>query len=106
MRRQCAVLAQLGPPELVAHHDASSANGNIVTHLMRRVGVYVLSAAAAVAVGTGIPLAVVWRACRRPASEGCVWGRALLPVNVTATCLIVGLPTFFLVRRLLRGPAV
>jgi hypothetical protein len=29
-----------------------------------------------------LPLGEVWYKCREPASEGCVWGKALLPVSL------------------------
>ena len=43
-------------------------------------------AIAAVVVGTtlalGLPLLDLWRDCRVPTSEGCVWGRAYLPLTL------------------------
>ena len=58
---------------------------------------YLWSFIAAIFVGVGLPLLEVEIACLRPSSESCVWGRALLPVNIAATLVIVGAPTFFLV---------
>jgi hypothetical protein len=62
---------------------------------------------AAMLVGLGAPHLEVALACRRPISEGCVWGRALLPVNVVASLVILGIPTFLVVVWLLgrRGKA-
>lgn len=38
--------------------------------------------AVGVLVGIGYPLLALWRNCRRPASEGCVWGKAYLPLSL------------------------
>ena len=58
---------------------------------------YLWGLIAAVFVGIGVPLLEVKIACLRPASESCVWGRALLPVNIVATLVILGTPTFLFV---------
>ena len=41
--------------------------------------------------GVGVPLGELWRACRAPASEACVWGKALLPVSLSVGAAL-GLP--------------
>jgi len=42
--------------------------------------------AAALALGVlvalGVPYGELWRACRAPTSEACVWGKSLLPVSL------------------------
>jgi len=43
-------------------------------------------------VGFGLPPLEVALACQRPISEGCVWGRALISVNIVATLIIAGIP--------------
>ena len=58
---------------------------------------------AGIGVTLAAPLIEVWFACRRPISEGCVWGKALLPVNFVCTALVLGVPTFLLVRWALRS---
>jgi hypothetical protein len=44
-------------------------------------------------VGFGLPRLELAYACRRPASEDCVWGKALISLNVAATTVIIGMPT-------------
>lgn len=46
----------------------------------------------AVAIAAGLPEIEVTYACLRPISEGCVWGRALIIVNMVATFVLIGLP--------------
>jgi len=43
------------------------------------------------AVAVGVPLVELWRACRAPISEACVWGKALLPVSL-AVGAALGVP--------------
>ena len=62
---------------------------------------YLWGLIAAIVIGVGAPLLEIAFACRNPSSEGCVWGRALLPVNIAATLLILGTPTFLIVVRIL-----
>jgi len=38
--------------------------------------------AAGALVALGVPFGELWRACRAPTSEACVWGKALLPVSL------------------------
>lgn len=33
-------------------------------------------------VGVGYPLLDLWRDCRRPESEACVWGKSYLPLSL------------------------
>ena len=35
-----------------------------------------------VLVAVGVPYGELWRACRAPTSEACVWGKSLLPVSL------------------------
>jgi hypothetical protein len=58
---------------------------------------YILALIAAVLVGLGLPQVEVALACRRPLSEACVWGHAYLPLNVAATLLLLGVPTFLVI---------
>ncbi len=48
--------------------------------------------AAGLIVGFGLPYLELAIACLRPISEGCVWGRAVIPVNIAATLVILGIP--------------
>ena len=41
-------------------------------------------------VAFALPLGEVWYKCREPASEGCVWGKALLPLSL-GVCAVFGL---------------
>ncbi len=68
---------------------------------------YLLALLGAGLVGIGLPQLEVAFACRRPVSEGCGWWHASLPVNVAATFLLLGVPTFFVIVWLLgrRGKA-
>lgn len=61
---------------------------------MRR---YVWGTLAALFVSLAAPYLEVQFACRRHVAEGCVWGRALLPVNVAVTAVVAGVPTFLVV---------
>ena len=63
----------------------------------------------ALAVGSliafGLPLGEVWYKCREPASEGCVWGKALLPLSLGVCAvfgLLAGTVSFLVVRAALR----
>ena len=68
---------------------------------------YLWALIAAVVVGVGLPQIEIALACRHPLSEACVWGHAYLPLNVAATVLLLGVPTFLVVAWLLgrRGKA-
>lgn len=61
---------------------------------MRR---YAWGLLAAIVVGVGAPYLELALACRNSTSESCVWGRALLPVNIVASLVILGIPVFLLV---------
>jgi hypothetical protein len=39
-------------------------------------------------VAVGVPLFELWRACRAPTSEACVWGKALLPVSLSVGAVL------------------
>jgi hypothetical protein len=39
-------------------------------------------------VAVGVPLFELWRACRTPTSEACVWGKALLPVSLSVGAVL------------------
>jgi len=41
-------------------------------------------------VGALVPFIQVEIECRRPVSEACVWGKALLPVSVTVSIVFIG----------------
>jgi putative exporter of polyketide antibiotics len=58
---------------------------------------YLCALIAAMCVGLGLPQIEVALACRRPVSEACVWGHAYLPLNIAATLLLGGVPTFLVV---------
>ena len=40
--------------------------------------------------GAALPFLQVWLACGAPASEACVWGRALLPLTVSVSAALFG----------------
>jgi hypothetical protein len=63
---------------------------------------YLWSLITALVVGLGLPYIEVAYACRRQLSEACVWGHAYLPLNLAATLLLVGGPTFLVTSWLLR----
>jgi fructose-specific phosphotransferase system IIC component len=42
------------------------------------------------AIGAACPFIQVAFECRAPESEACVWGKALLPVSVTISAVLVG----------------
>ena len=48
----------------------------------------VIAAGVGVLAGIGIPLASLWRACRLPESEACVWGRAYLTLSLGIGAII------------------
>jgi hypothetical protein len=51
------------------------------------------------------PLGEVWYKCRVPASEGCVWGKALLPLSLGVWAvfgLCAGVASFLIVRTVQR----
>ena len=56
----------------------------------------------AVSVALGAPYLEVMNACRQPLSEQCVWGKALIWVNVAGTFVIIGVPSWALLVWLLR----
>ena len=60
-----------------------------------------LGSAVGAALSVALPLTEVKLACARPVSEACVWGKALITVNVAGHFLVIGLPTAFLVSWLL-----
>jgi Na+(H+)/acetate symporter ActP len=57
-----------------------------------RVVTSLIGIAAGLIAGVGLPLLEVGFACRRSISEGCVWGRALIGINIVATLVVVGIP--------------
>jgi NhaP-type Na+/H+ or K+/H+ antiporter len=51
--------------------------------------------------GIGAPFVELWRDCRSPESEACVWGRALLPVTLgvgVIVGLVVGVAAYAVMR--------
>jgi len=63
-----------------------------------RLKAYLWSSAAAMTVGIGVPAMLLALACRSADSEGCMWIRALFPDYVAAGLLLLGVPTFLLVK--------
>jgi hypothetical protein len=57
----------------------------VLKHVLQGAGI-------AVAVGVALPEIEVTYACLRPYSEGCVWGHALILVNMVATFVLIGIP--------------
>jgi hypothetical protein len=47
-----------------------------------RCGAAAVALAVGLIVAVGVPLGERWRDCRAPASEACVWDKALLPVSL------------------------
>ena len=70
----------------------------------RRFGL-VVALLAGLLVGVAWPLGDLALACRVPESEGCVWGRSLLPLSLgagTLLGLLVGAAAYVLMRALSR----
>ena len=42
------------------------------------------------AAGVALPFLQVYMECRTPQSEACVWGKALLPVTISISAVVVG----------------
>lgn len=42
------------------------------------------------AIGVALPFIQVYLACGSPASEACVWGKALLPLTVSISAVLFG----------------
>ena len=67
-----------------------------------------ISIAAGALVAFGVPFGELWYRCQEPTSEGCVWGKALLPVSLTVGA-VLGLGaaalTFVVVHAVQRGRA-
>lgn len=67
----------------------------------------VAALAGGLAVGVALPLAELLLDCRVPTSEGCVWGRALLPVSLGVGAVLgltAGTVVYFVMRFLRRPP--
>lgn len=59
------------------------------------------AAAIGLLVGIGYPMFDLWRHCRVPHSEECVWGRALLPLSLgvgTVVALVIAAVAYSLLR--------
>jgi heme/copper-type cytochrome/quinol oxidase subunit 2 len=66
----------------------------------RRTALLVAVAVGALA-GVGFPFVELWRDCRLPQSEACVWGRALLRLTLAVGVVVgtvVGVVAYVLVR--------
>jgi len=50
----------------------------------------IVSLVAGFAIGVSLPFVQTWLACGAPASEACVWGKALLPVTVSISAVLFG----------------
>ena len=58
-------------------------------------------------VAFALPLGEVWYKCREPSSEGCVWGKALLPLSLGVCAvfgLLAGTVSYLVVRAVRRRP--
>lgn len=62
---------------------------------------YAAGLAAAAAVSVALPVAEVRHHCKDPMSEACVWGKALIKVNMAAHFVVIGIPLMLLVAWLL-----
>ena len=74
---------------------------------MTRRGTLVRALVGGVAIGLAFPLAELALDCRVRTSEGCVWGRALLPVSLGVGAvlgLVAGTVVYFVLRQLRRPP--
>ena len=74
--------------------------------LRTRRAAALFSIAVFLALAFGVPLAeVAWKCAQSPSSEGCVWGKSLLPLSVAFGALIgavVGAGSWFLALALQR----
>jgi hypothetical protein len=84
-RNLCGRLEALADFEVPHARFASRAEPMVVKHSS------LFGMAVGLLVGFGLPHLEVARACLRPISEGCVWGRSLIAVNIIATLILVGL---------------
>ncbi len=67
-----------------------------------------LAAAVFIVVALAFPLSELFYNCREPESEGCVWGKALLPLSLAAWAiigLIAATASFFVARMIQRRRA-
>jgi hypothetical protein len=58
--------------------------------VLDRLALLVLALCAGVAVGVGYPYVEVALACREPASEACVWGKAYFSLTLTVSLVFLG----------------
>lgn len=63
--------------------------------MKREAARYAAGLAAAVAVSVALPVAEVRHYCEKPLSEQCVWGKALIKVNMAGHFVIIGIPLMF-----------
>ena len=73
------------------------ANGGMHTRLAHVLAALAVGALLAL----GLPLLGLWRDCRTPSSEACVWGRAYLPLTLglgTVIALVVAGIAYLLLR--------
>lgn len=64
---------------------------------MTRRRIALVATALSIAAGAGYPLIELALACREPIAESCVWGKAYLPLSLTLSLLIIGIPVWLLV---------
>ena len=53
-----------------------------------RAAALLIALAVGVLVALGVPFGELWYKCREPTSEGCVWGKALLPVSLAVGAVL------------------
>jgi hypothetical protein len=58
--------------------------------VLDRLALLLLALCAGVAVGVGYPYVEVALACREPASEACVWGKAYFSLTLTVSIVFLG----------------
>jgi hypothetical protein len=58
--------------------------------VLNRIATLLLALCAGLAVGVGYPYVEVALACREPASEACVWGKAYFSLTLTVSIVLLG----------------
>jgi hypothetical protein len=58
--------------------------------VLNRIASLLLALCAGAAIGVGYPYVEIALACREPASEACVWGKAYFSLTLTVSLVLLG----------------